>query len=127
MGAVAFPAEVVKGFRARCEHEGTSFRCSYSGTLDAVDAVMLLEPELESLHQQLLNAGVKTVTIDFCDVTHMSSDATKTFLLWFMRPDSMTEVPYSIEVIYDPSSIWQRLSFSTMQKIASNAVKIRAK
>lgn len=126
MANVQFPAEPVSGFKVSLQLDGTACRIACAGTLDHKEVTVTLQPQLLALHDDLLRAGVQTVTLDFTAVDYMNSSAIKCFMAWFLRAERMKEGAYSIDVSYDPKRTWQFVSFTTMGRIAPKVLKTNA-
>lgn len=122
MSAITINEEPVPGFRMKLESAGGSYRLDCSGTLDARDVVAKVQPELIALHQALTAQRVVSITVSMSAVQYMSSSGIKCFMAWFLRADGSKGHRCKIELTYDPGKTWQRVSFTTMAKVAPNVL-----
>jgi hypothetical protein len=123
MSGIQFPQEVVPGFDLQIQEEGGKVHVQCGGSVDTLDPVSTLQPELLNLHKALLAQRATSVRLEMQSVEYMNSSGIKCFMAWFLKAEQ-TKGGYSIEVIYDPEVTWQYVSFTTMGRIAPRVLRM---
>lgn len=123
MSGIQFPKDVVPGFDLQISEDGGKVHIVCSGSVDTLDPVSRLQPELLRLHATLLERRVTFVRLEMQNVEYMNSSGIKCFMAWFLKAEQ-AKGGYSIEVIYDPEVTWQYVSFTTMGRIAPRVLRM---
>jgi hypothetical protein len=120
------PEEIVPGFHLRVKKEPGAWTIECSGTLGAIDAASRVQPELLRLHDAAVANDVHHLTLDMHDVDYMNSSGIKGFVAWFLKADWSTDHRYTIELLYNPQRSWQSVSFSAIERLVPNILRVRA-
>jgi len=123
MSAVSLPAEPVPGFKTRLTVKDKECTVECSGMLDGPDSTNVLQPQLIRLHDLLHAERFVRVRLDLSQVTYMNSSAIKCFMAWFLKAERNKDTSYTIDVVFDPATTWQYVSFTTMGRIAPRILK----
>ena len=126
MPAVSFPEHPVPAFNVKLGVDGETCSLVCSGTLDASDSTTELQPQLLSLHEQLVQSGIKKVVLDVTAVSYMNSSGVKCFMSWFIKAERSKTPPYEIQIVFDPQRTWQYVSFTTMGRIAPKVLRTQS-
>jgi hypothetical protein len=117
MARIEFPGAPVPGFKVKVEEEPGLVTVSCSGILDVADVEARLGPPLMRLHESILDRKVPLVRLDLVEVEYMNSYGIKVLASWFYKVENK-KPSYSVEVLYDPASTWQRWSLKAVQILA---------
>jgi hypothetical protein len=121
-----FPEEVAPGFRLRIHPSDASWTIECSGALAALDAAAQVQPQLLRLHDALVTHRVPQVTLDMHAVDYMNSSAIKGFVTWFLKAEWSKDHPYTIDLLYDPMRAWQTVSFTALERLVPNILRVRS-
>lgn len=96
----------------------------FGGTAD-VEAKADLEPFIKKLHLESQRLGVTAVRLDFRELQFMNSSCFKIFVAWLAQVrDAEPHQQYRIQMLSNPSMLWQRRSLAALSCFASNLVTI---
>ena len=94
----------------------------FEGTLANHNSQVELKRNITALHGRIVAEGCSMMTVDVRGLQFVDSSAIRLFVDWIARA---SEAKYKIVFLIDPTMTWQRLSFSVLKSLASDAVEIR--
>lgn len=80
-----------------------------------------LKHHLAEMHDRILADGCPVITADVQGLLFVDSSAIRLFVDWISR----ATYKYKIVFLIDPTTTWQRLSFSVLQSMAPDSVEVR--
>jgi len=81
-----------------------------------------LKRNILALHQRIVGDGCQTMTVDVQGLQFVDSSSLRIFVDWIGRA---AEAKYKIVFLIDPTMTWQRLSFSALSALGTDAVEVR--
>jgi hypothetical protein len=81
------------------------------------EVVAPLDRTLKQLHGQLVDAGAKSVIVDFTDLYFMNSSCLKAFVSWIYKVRTSGK-PYQIRLQLNPRQRWQQRGLEPLQRLA---------
>jgi hypothetical protein len=94
----------------------------FEGTLANHQARFELKRNIVALHERIVAEGCAAMTVDVRGLQFVDSSAIRIFVDWIARA---SEAKYKIVFLIDPTMTWQRLNFSALQSMATDAIEIR--
>jgi hypothetical protein len=104
--------------------DDTAIQVHFGGTAD-VEAREDLEAFVKQLHVEARRLSVGAVRLDFRELSFMNSSCFKIFVARLAEVrDSEPHEQYRIQMLSNPSMLWQRRSLAALSCFASNLVTI---
>ncbi|HLL53222.1 MAG TPA: hypothetical protein VK447_06745 [Myxococcaceae bacterium] len=114
---------VAPSFELRVTEEGPEgVVMRISGILEGEGCETRIQPELLRLHDALLSAETRNVTLDVCEVEYMSSSALKALAAWFMKAHEAKA--YTLRIAYHPAREWQVWSLGALRTLAPGRIRL---
>jgi hypothetical protein len=94
----------------------------FEGTLAGDPSRLELKRNVAALHERIVAEGCARMIVDVCGLQFVDSSAIRIFVDWIARA---SEAKYKIVFLIDPTMTWQRLSFSVLASMATDALEVR--
>jgi hypothetical protein len=94
----------------------------FEGTLANQQARFELKRNITALHERIVADGCTTMTVDVRGLQFVDSSAIRIFVDWIARA---SEAKYKVVFLIDPAMTWQRLNFSALESMATDAIEVR--
>lgn len=112
--------------RASASIEHGAIVVRFSGTADTV-AMPQVHSLLQRLHDEVLRAGAREVTIDLRALEFMNSSCFKAFVSWIGGVQELEEArQYKILFLSDPEKHWQRRSLGALSCFAVDLIRVES-
>ena len=100
-------------------------RVHFRGTISTVNPAAVLNPFVDAVHGELLQAGARVVRVDFTDLEFCNSSGFKSFIYWIQKIQSLPEPKrYRLHFVSNPARKWQRTSLLALSCYDPGAVEI---
>lgn len=104
--------------------EAGTVKVRFSGTAD-LEARADLERYMNKLHDEAVRLTASKVVIDLRELEFMNSSCFKIFVSWLAKVRDLTPAQqYRIDLLSNPSLLWQRRSLAALSCFAVDLVKI---
>jgi hypothetical protein len=91
---------------------GTTF--SISGNVSMTNPADILEPYITTLHNKLVEEGIRKVTLDLTRLAFLNSAGIREIVNWILLVNSLPEEKrYAVHIKYSSKYLWQESSTST--------------
>jgi hypothetical protein len=94
----------------------------FEGTLANAQVQVELKRNIAEIHDRVVAAGCRVMTVDVQALQFVDSSAIRLFVDWISRA---AEAKYKLVFLIDATMTWQRLSFSALRSMATDAVEVR--
>jgi hypothetical protein len=94
----------------------------FEGTLASQQARVELKRNIAALHERIVAGGCATMIVDVQGLQFVDSSSIRIFVDWIA---CASEAKYKIVFLIDPTMTWQRLNFSALKSMATDAVEVR--
>ena len=99
----------------------------FVGTVSTANSAIILNPFLDAVHDAVVCAGAKVVTVDFSQFEFCNSSGFKSFIYWIGLIQKLpAESRYRLHFLVAPGRRWQRTSLLVLTCFATDAVEIAA-
>lgn len=109
-------------------HLGTDpqgFRIHFRGTISTANPAVVLNPFVDSVHEQALVASAKEVRVDLTQLEFCNSSGFKSFIHWIERIQQTPEPQrYRLRFVSTKERKWQRTSLLALSCYGVNIVAI---
>ncbi|HEU4578701.1 MAG TPA: STAS domain-containing protein [Polyangiaceae bacterium] len=85
------------------------------------EVVAPLDRTLKQLHEELVDASVRSVVVDLGELYFMNSSCLKAFVSWIYKVRTSGK-PYQIRIQYNPNQRWQQRGLEPLQRLAPAVV-----
>jgi hypothetical protein len=86
-------------------------RVQFRGTISTVNPATVLNPFVDSVHDQVTKSGAKQVLVDFQELEFCNSSGFKAFIHWIQRIQELPDAQrYTLRFASNPQRKWQRTS-----------------
>lgn len=100
-------------------------RVLFKGTISTVNPATVLNPFVDSIHQQVVSSGEKRVQVDLRDLEFCNSSGFKSFIHWIQRIQEMPDGKrYGLTFLSNPMRKWQKTSLLALSCYGVNTVSI---
>jgi hypothetical protein len=91
---------------------GTIF--SIAGSVNISNPAEVLEPYILKLHNQLVDEGIKRITLDLTRLAFLNSSGIREIVNWILLVNALpSEKRYAVHIKYNSKYLWQESSTST--------------
>lgn len=95
------------------------------GNIDDPQPGLFLEPFFYDLHDQIVNNDLKRVNVDVTELDFLNSSGIREFIDWLLKVEDLPgEKRYDINFLYSLAKPWQSMSFSSLELICPEFVKL---
>jgi hypothetical protein len=107
-------------------HQGVmGTRVSFRGTISTPNPAAVLNPFVEAVHAQLVQAGARDVQVDFSELEFCNSSGFKSFVHWLQLIQKQPEPKrYKLRFLSNPARKWQRTSLLALSCFEPSGVEI---
>ncbi|MEB3284342.1 MAG: hypothetical protein VKN33_03535 [Candidatus Sericytochromatia bacterium] len=103
--------------------ENSPVTVAFIGRIDDVDPGSFMDPALQSIHDQILAAGLSEIAADFTELTFLNSSGIKSLIKWIMRQTELDDdQKYKIKLLYSSRVTWQQTSLKALTFLAPKTV-----
>ena len=95
------------------------------GKVSDHDPAGLLTAHFKEVHRVMESNGLDVLNVDVRELSYVNSSAIRVFIDWVAWIQKGAR-PYRLCFVTDRSVTWQRLSFSALETIAGDVVKVQA-
>lgn len=85
------------------------------------EVVAPLDRTLKQLHEELVEASVRSVVVDLGELYFMNSSCLKAFVSWIYKVRTSGK-PYQIRIQYNPNQRWQQRGLEPLVRLAPAVV-----
>jgi hypothetical protein len=112
-------------YSARLTPDEQGLRVQFRGTISTVNPAAVLNPFVDAVHEQVLQAGAKEVRVDFLELEFCNSSGFKSFIYWIQRIQAVPEAQrYRLRFLSSPARKWQRTSLLALSCYSVDTVEI---
>lgn len=91
--------------------EAQGHRVQFRGTISTVNPATVLNPFVDTVHEQVTKSGAKQVLVDFRELEFCNSSGFKSFIHWIQRIQELPAAQrYTLKFESNPQRKWQRTS-----------------
>jgi hypothetical protein len=94
----------------------------FEGTLAGPHARIELKRNVAALHERIVAGRCAMMIVDVAGLQFVDSSAIRIFVDWIALA---SDAKYKIVFLIDPTMTWQRLTFSALASMATDALEIR--
>lgn len=96
-----------------------------SGEIDMRDPSIFILPYLLNIHEAVIAGGIKTISVDFSNLSYVNSSGIKTIISWLMKSkDVPNGKGYKVKIIQNSDIAWQESTFPVIMKLFPDLVTI---
>ena len=89
-----------------------------SGEIDMRDPSIVILPYLLNIHEAVIAGGLKTISVDFSNLSYVNSSGIKTIISWLMKSKDVPDGKgYKVKIIQNSDIAWQESTFPVIQKL----------
>lgn len=112
-------------YSAGLVNDAAGLKVQFKGTISTVNPASVLNPFVDAVHGQLLQAGLKEIRVDFQELEFCNSSGFKAFIHWIQKVQAAPEAQrYKLRFLASPARKWQRTSLLTLSCYAPGLVEI---
>lgn len=128
MSDIAGEVLELEGTRISLKQDGEVPELVFEGKIDMLDPGMDIQPFILELHMQLLEKGVKQLSVDFTALTFMNSSGLKVMVNWIMKlKDAPAATRYRMVFVRNKDITWQGSSLPILQKLLPELISVEVR
>jgi hypothetical protein len=98
-----------------------------TGEIDMEDPSQTIRPYLEKMHHEIIESGIKSMTMDFQNLRFMNSSGIREFVHWILKLNNIpTEKKYKVIISYSTRETWQTSSLPVLYKLQPDLITLQA-
>lgn len=104
------------------EMKDTSLKIS--GNITSPNPNDFIDPFLSNMHKQIIDRGVKEITMDVTQLSFLNSAGIRCLVDWILLLEELPEdQQYTVNIIYSSKHLWQESSMSTLVYLNPSLVR----
>ncbi len=103
-------------------------KVTFTGDIDVQNPEPIFVPYFESIHNKVIENGVKYVELDFTKLTFLNSSGIKTLIKWITKVTPLpAEQKYRFKIVANSEITWQETSLKMLAMLAPGLIEISIK